>query len=245
MFEGSLVESRGLSVSGTQKWTALGSLTVQVGLAGLLLAIPMWRPEVLPMMSRAPRVALPVMSKPPVMVQAARTTSSVPSGVSMPAAAVPVMESGHRLIFNPHGERTDGPAPTLLTGVGMPGGTGPLVVLGGSYGTGFGAAPRVVRERTVGPVRVSSGVSAGMLLAPIRPVYPAIAKAAGVQGAVVLEAVISKAGRIESLHAVSGPAMLRPAALDAVQAARYAPYKLNGEATEVQTTITVVFALGR
>ena len=48
-----------------------------------------------------------------------------------------------------------------------------------------------------------------MLLAPIRPVYPAIAKAARVQGTVVLEAVISKAGRIESLHVVSGPAMLR------------------------------------
>jgi protein TonB len=83
-----------------------------------------------------------------------------------------------------------------------------------------------------------------MLLAPIMPVYPAIAKAAGVQGAVVLEAVISKTGRIESLHAVSGPQMLRGAALDAVQAARYQPYRLNGEATEVQTTITVVFRLG-
>jgi protein TonB len=161
----------------------------------------------------------------------------------MPAAAVPVMESGRRLIFNPHGERTDGPAPTLLTGVGMPGGMGTKVVLG-EDAVGFGATPRVVRERPVGPVRVSSGVSTGMLLAPIRPVYPAIARAAGVQGTVVLEAVISKSGRIESLHAVSGPAMLRQAALDAVSAARYRPYLLNGQPTEVETTITVVFTLG-
>jgi len=80
-------------------------------------------------------------------------------------------------------------------------------------------------------------------LAPIEPVYPAIARAARVQGEVVLEAVISKAGRIESLHAVSGPEMLRGAALAAVQAARYEPYKLNGEPTEVQTTIRVVFRL--
>jgi protein TonB len=65
-----------------------------------------------------------------------------------------------------------------------------------------------------------------------------------VQGVVVMEATISKMGRIESLRVVSGPEMLRRAALDAVQAARYAPYQLNGEATEVQTTITVNFRLG-
>jgi protein TonB len=75
-------------------------------------------------------------------------------------------------------------------------------------------------------------------------VYPAIAKAAGVQGTVVMEAVISKAGRIESLRAVSGPEMLRNSALEAAGAARYRPYLLNGEPTEVQTTITVVFKLG-
>jgi protein TonB len=59
-----------------------------------------------------------------------------------------------------------------------------------------------------------------------------------------MEAVISKAGRIESLHAISGPQMLRTAALTAVEAARYRPYLLNGEPTEVQTTITVIFQLG-
>jgi protein TonB len=83
-----------------------------------------------------------------------------------------------------------------------------------------------------------------MLLTPIQPVYPAIAKVTRTEGSVVMEAVISKAGRIESLHVVSGPAMLRAAAMEAVQAARYEPFMLNGEATEVQTTITVVFRLG-
>jgi protein TonB len=38
--------------------------------------------------------------------------------------------------------------------------------------------------------------------------------------------------------------MLRQAALDAVSAARYRPYLLNGQPTEVETTITVVFTLG-
>jgi periplasmic protein TonB len=83
-----------------------------------------------------------------------------------------------------------------------------------------------------------------MLIAPIRPVYPAIAKAAHVTGTVVVEAVISRTGAIESLHVLSGPPMLRNAALEAIRAARYQPYKLNGEATEVQTTITVNFSIG-
>jgi protein TonB len=83
-----------------------------------------------------------------------------------------------------------------------------------------------------------------MLLAPIRPVYPAIAKAAGVQGTVVVEAVISRQGTIESLRVVRGPEMLQRAALDAIREARYQPFRLNGEPTEVQTTITVNFRLG-
>jgi protein TonB len=83
-----------------------------------------------------------------------------------------------------------------------------------------------------------------MLLAPIRPVYPAIARAARVDGTVVVEAVISRAGRIESLRVVSGPEMLRGAAMDAIREARYRPYRLNGEPTEVETTITVNFRMG-
>ena len=82
-----------------------------------------------------------------------------------------------------------------------------------------------------------------MLLTPIQPIYPAIARAAGIQGTVVVEAIISRTGAIESLHVVSGPAMLRRAAIHAIRAARYQPYLLNGEPTEVETTITVNFRL--
>jgi protein TonB len=119
--------------------------------------------------------------------------------------------------------------------------SGPFGVLNALGGGGSNVA--VVRARDPGPVHVSGGVSEGLLLTPIRPIYPAIARAAWVQGTVVMEAVISKAGRIERLRAVSGPEMLRGAALSAVQAARYRPYLLSGEPTEVQTTVTVVFTL--
>jgi protein TonB len=101
----------------------------------------------------------------------------------------------------------------------------------------------VVATKPDKPLRISNGVSAGLLLAPIHPVYPAIAKTARVEGTVVVEAIISKGGTIESLHAVSGPDLLRQAAIDAIRVARYQPFKLNGEPTEVQTTITVNFRM--
>jgi protein TonB len=93
-------------------------------------------------------------------------------------------------------------------------------------------------------VKVSAGVAQGMLLTPFHPVYPRIAIAARVEGTVVVQAVISKTGAVESLHVTSGPAMLAGAALDAIRGARYAPYRLSGEPVDVETTIRVVFQLG-
>ena len=119
----------------------------------------------------------------------------------------------------------------LPSGIGVGSGRGPVVSV----------APAKRRLRRL---HVSTGVSQGMLIAPIRPVYPVIARAAGVQGTVVVEAVISRTGTIESLHVVSGPPMLQSAALDAIREARYRPFRLNGEPTEVQTTITVNFRMG-
>ena len=241
MFEGSLVESRGLVDSGARKWTALGSLTVQLAAVGVVLLIPLLRPAALPFVS-APPLAVPFRVKPPepVPVRASEAAASA-SAVSMPAAAMPVAESpGRRFVFQ-QGEPVEGPAPGIDPNLRMGGGSNMTSLLV-PLGTGVAVTP--VRARDVGPMRVSKGVLDGMLLAPIRPVYPAIAKAAGVQGTVVLEAVISKTGRIESLHVVSGHPMLRNAAVEAVQAARYRPYKLNDEAVDVQTTITVVFQLG-
>jgi protein TonB len=84
----------------------------------------------------------------------------------------------------------------------------------------------------------------GMVLLKTQPIYPPIAKAARVQGVVVLQATISKTGSITDLHVVSGPAMLQSAALDAVKSWRYKPYLLNNEPVEVETQVNVIFTLG-
>jgi protein TonB len=93
-------------------------------------------------------------------------------------------------------------------------------------------------------LNVSGGVSSGLLLAPINPVYPQIARITRTEGTVVIQAIISKSGRIESAHVLSGPAILQASALQAVRDARYTPYLLNHEPTEVETTISIIFRLG-
>jgi periplasmic protein TonB len=96
-----------------------------------------------------------------------------------------------------------------------------------------------------GPVHLSSGVVAGLLVSKTPPVYPPIAVASRTQGAVILQATISASGTIKNLRVISGPAMLQQAALDAVSNWRYRPYLLNGAPVEVETTVNVIFTLNR
>jgi protein TonB len=130
-----------------------------------------------------------------------------------------------------------------MAGMGSSNGAG---VLGGVMG-GIGTGPAIAVKpppKPAGPMRVSSGTMAGQLISRPDPVYPPIAKAAHVQGAVILHAVISKTGTIEDLKVVSGPPMLTASAIDAVKRWKYKPYLLNNEPTEVDTTITVNFTFG-
>jgi protein TonB len=92
-------------------------------------------------------------------------------------------------------------------------------------------------------IRISQGVTKGMLIQKIEPTYPPIARSARIQGQVVLTAIISKTGNIQNLTLVSGHPMLVPAALDAVKQWRYRPFLLNGEPVEVETTVTLTFQL--
>lgn len=95
----------------------------------------------------------------------------------------------------------------------------------------------------VEPVRRGGNVQQANLIHQVRPIYPPLAKQARVQGVVVLEAVITKEGAIESLRVISGHPLLTQAAIDAVQQWGYRPTLLNGEPVPVITTITVSFAL--
>jgi protein TonB len=78
----------------------------------------------------------------------------------------------------------------------------------------------------------------------VEPKYPDLAKAARIEGVVILTAIIDKQGHITDLRVVSGPGVLAEEALNAVKQWEYQPYRIKGEAVECETTITVTFALG-
>ena len=96
-----------------------------------------------------------------------------------------------------------------------------------------------------GPVRISGGLSEGNILSKVPPVYPVVAKAARVQGTVILRAIINETGSIDTLSLISGPPMLVKAAMDAVEQWKWNPYMLNGKPTKVDTTVTVNFNLSQ
>ncbi|MGA2355735.1 MAG: TonB family protein [Terriglobales bacterium] len=90
-------------------------------------------------------------------------------------------------------------------------------------------------------LRVSQGVSQGLLIKRVKPVYPQAALAIHAQGAVQIEATVSKEGKVINPKVLSGESILAQAALDAVRQWRYKPYYLDGEPVEIKTQITVNF----
>ncbi|MGH9711949.1 MAG: energy transducer TonB [Candidatus Acidiferrales bacterium] len=93
-------------------------------------------------------------------------------------------------------------------------------------------------------IRVGSSAQAASITHMVQPVYPTLAKMQHVQGAVMLHAIIGRDGKIVNLEYLGGPPLLKDAAVDAVRQWIYKPTVLQGQAVEVDTTITVVFALG-
>ncbi|PYX36452.1 MAG: hypothetical protein DMG81_16015 [Acidobacteria bacterium] len=83
----------------------------------------------------------------------------------------------------------------------------------------------------------------GLVLKRVQPRYPTQAMQLRIQGAVQLQATISKKGDIENLKVVSGDAVLAHAAQEAVKQWKYKPYYLNGDPVSIETQIQVNFKL--
>jgi TonB family protein len=90
---------------------------------------------------------------------------------------------------------------------------------------------------------VSHGVSEGVLIHKVQPVYPTQGLPMRLEGAVVLQAVIAEDGKVKDLKVISGHPTLAQAAMDAVRQWRYRPYQLNGKPVAMQTQITINFKL--
>jgi periplasmic protein TonB len=92
-------------------------------------------------------------------------------------------------------------------------------------------------------IRIAGDVVERQRLRDVQPVYPDLAKQAGVQGAVRLNIVIDKQGHVSNISVISGHPLLIPAALDAVKQWEYNPTLLNGQPVEVATEVSIPFVL--
>jgi periplasmic protein TonB len=244
MFEDSLIESGG-RLRTKRGATTLVSFIFQVVLIGVLVILPLVFTEALPKQQLMTFLVAPPPPPPPPPPPAAvpikavkvvqtdiingqlRTPTKIPEKVQMikeEEAPPPVMSAGG-----------------VVGGVpgGVPGGQ-----MGGVIGGIISSTPVAVpKVATPQRVRVSQGVSQGLLIRKVQPPYPPLARQARIQGQVILQAEISKDGSIENLRLISGHPMLAPAAIEAVKQWRYKPYMLNGEPVAVETTVMVNFTL--
>lgn len=243
MFEDSLIESGG-RLKTKRGLTTFLSFGLQMLLVGVLVLVPLLFTEALPKTQLMTFLVAPPPPPPPPPPPAAaqikvvkiiqtdiingqlRTPTKIPEKIQM------IKE-----------EEAPPPVSTMAGVVGgVPGAAGGQMggVIGGIINSTPMAIPRVATPQRV---RVSQGVTQGLLLRKIQPTYPPLARQARIQGSVLLQAEISKDGSIQNLRLISGHPMLAPSAIEAVKQWKYRPYILNGEPVEVETQITVNFTL--
>ncbi|MBI1740881.1 MAG: TonB family protein [Acidobacteriales bacterium] len=242
MFEDSLIES-GNKLRTKRLSTTILSFFGQFMLLGVLILIPLIYTDALPKTQLMTFLVAPPPPPPPPPPPAAaqvvkvvkiqsdlengrlRTPTKIPEKVQMikEEEAPPLMGGG------------------VMGGVpgGVPGGSMGGVI-GGIIGSTTANIPRVATPQRV---RVSQGVSTGLLIRKVQPNYPPLARQARIQGQVVLQAEISREGTIQNLQLISGHPMLAPSAIEAVKQWRYKPYLLNGEPVAVETQVVVNFTL--
>jgi protein TonB len=238
MFEDSLIESGGKLKTARGRTTTF-SFILEAVVVGVMVLIPLLFTEALPkaqlMMSL---VAPPPPPPPPPPPAAVKIVKQVQTDIVNGQLRTPTKIPKKVEII----KEEEAPPPSMGVVGGVPGGI-PGGQMGGVIGGIISSTPMAVPKVAVQRVRVSQGVTAGLVIKRVNPTYPPLARTARVQGSVVLAAVIGKDGTIQNLHVLSGHPLLTQAALDAVKQWRYKPYILNGEPVEVDTQVTVNFTL--
>jgi periplasmic protein TonB len=242
LFSQSLVE-----LSGTdrrrKRVTAFSSFVVQAIIVSILVIIPLWFTDALPVQQLATFLVAPPPPPPPPppaapTLKVSKVVSQIVNGQLLAPNKIPQAVKMIKEEEAPPQMSAGG----VIGGVegGVPGGQAGGVIGSLLSSTSHSSAPVVAVPKRL---RISSGITEGMITRRIEPTYPPIAEKARVQGTVQLKAIISKEGAIENLQLVSGHPLLVPAAMDAVKQWRYRPYVLNGEPLEVETIVIVNFHL--
>ncbi len=126
---------------------------------------------------------------------------------------------------------------------GVPGGESGGVLGGIVGGIGAVAKPAPPPAKTVRVVRVGGVVKPPRELDRPEPVYSPIARAARVEGVVVIDALIDEHGDVVQARSISGPGLLVASALAAVMKWKYEPTYLDGEPVSIMMHVEVSFRL--
>src|SRR5437762_8888878 len=221
-----------------RRWTALVSFTLQAALVGTALVLPLRRPASLPEAFARRPIFRPISAGVEHPHEIQNTTSHI--GPSQAPVFPIVVRTGPAVQLQntgPSNSNVNGPPDIGI--MGNP--RSPITSL-----LNTDNARPVPRPPT--PVHHTAPVSVimeGNLIHRVEPRYPVIAQQVGIQGTVIIKALISRNGTIEHAEAESGQPLSVGAALAAVREWKYKPYYLNGEPVEVETEITVNFVLNR
>jgi len=223
-----------------RRWTQAGSFLIQSVIVAILVIIPLWYIDMLPAQQLAFFLVAPPPPPPPPppaapSLKATKIVSEVVNGQLLAPNKIP------QKVKNIKEEEAPAPVSGVIGGVegGVPGGSA-----GGVIGSLLSSTTHTASVPTIAApkrIRISTGISEGMLTHRVEPLYPLIAQRAKIEGSVELKAIISKEGTIEGLQRITGHPLLVTAAMDAVRQWRYRPYMLNGEPLEVETTVVVNF----
>jgi TonB family protein len=93
----------------------------------------------------------------------------------------------------------------------------------------------------VTPTSVDDKLAKEHLIKRVDAPYPPMATAAHVSGVVVLRVEIDTTGAVTKLVVISGPEMLRSAAVNAVKQYSYKPFLIEGVPSTVRTAVQVKF----
>jgi periplasmic protein TonB len=244
LFADSLLRYEGQK--GRQTWATLGSFALQCMMLGVLLLLPLYFTQELPKSQLLTFLVAPPPPPPPP--PAAQQVSKIMKEIQSDLLSSGQLRTPTKIPVKVQMITEEEAPPAMPSGGvvgGVPGGI-PGGQLGGVIGGIVNATSSLAYIPKLQPVvpqriRISQGVTNGLLLHRVEPPYPPIARAARIQGNVVLKAIINKEGVIQDLQLASGHPMLVPAAIEAVRQWRYRPYLLNGQPVEVETVITVIF----
>ncbi len=216
-------------------WSLATAFTAQTLIAATLIVVPLLSSAVITIST--PAMPIPLSYAKPMADSPRASSGGTSSNLHFASQQEVVnmnLAKGSLIVSNPRlgNSGPSDPSPCLVGASCPVGDGGPPNLLP--------VGPTVVPKRPDKPVIVSH-MSDGLLINKVIPTYPIVAVRSGVQGEVRLHAIIARDGTIQSLSVISGHPLLTGAAIEAVQQWRYKPYRLNGEAVEVETYITVNF----